>query len=135
MRVSEAIRLGAMMGPQLRFNLFDQRTLGTCAWGAALLASNRIYFVSSGEWKIADDSMDWAEGNMHAVCPVCGITDNKTSIIFHLNDLSEFYHNVGHGWTRERIADWVERTFEQPQQDPTEEEICQLMMSSSISTT
>lgn len=38
MKLSEAIRLGAMMGPQIHGSLLNLKTNGTCAIGAALLA-------------------------------------------------------------------------------------------------
>lgn len=99
MKLSEAMRLGAMLHPQhfyAAWMLDDrQEILATCALGAANVAGYE------------DDGFAlWA-----ATCPVCANLapwHNVSSIIAHLND--------DHRWTRETIADWVE-TIE-PADDP-----------------
>lgn len=138
MKLSEAIRLGATMKPQSYTNLFSRRArisfirsfpfikLETeelsCALGAAYDAANigftevcipkgsiRTPFrgkpttasedVTVKMWKAPPEwDMDL---NRELVCPQCRRTEPLYRLIPHLND--------GHRWTRERIADFVER--------------------------
>jgi hypothetical protein len=93
MRLSEAIRLGAMMRPQtFRTMLTDD---GACALGAALLAvgARPEEAVSS-----ALHRWPWAS-TVSADCPRCGRSRTVFRVITHLNDR--------HRWTREQIAKWV----------------------------
>lgn len=100
MKLSEAIRLGAMLKPQA-FNSSGRE--GSCALRAAADASG-----------LQDDlhSLLAYEGLKRRypvllrpvpACPVCwcwGTEDaHVLDIVWHLND--------SHRWTRERIADWV----------------------------
>ena len=93
MKLSEAIRLGSMMGPQC----FGYMRLGeaTCALGAAYKAlDDSVREVSM------TDIYPWLAKKI--ICPVdycSGITEVIFIIAQHLND--------DHRWTRERIADWV----------------------------
>src|SRR4051812_277136 len=99
MRLSEAIRLGSMLGPQAfnkasvtrrqYFGLVGPKVTAYCAVGAAIVAAG--YF-----------QREWAEvSRIIAACPGCGKIGNGVyGTIMHLNDR--------HRWTRERIADFVE---------------------------
>jgi hypothetical protein len=93
MRLSEAIRLGAMMRPQaFRTLLTDD---GACALGAALLA------VGSRPEEAVRSALDrwpWAS-TVSADCPRCGRSRTVFRVITHLNDR--------HRWTREQVAKWV----------------------------
>jgi|SRR5579872_6705475 len=109
MKLSEAIRLGSLLSPQIFGELENHN--GTCAMGAAFKAigyDNKIRIVKPPpEW----ESLLFS----HCRCPECDrlltlpeserrIPTHKTSlllvvIVSHLND----YHE----WTREAIADWV----------------------------
>jgi len=103
MRLSEAIRLGAMMKPQG----FEYLLQGghTCALGAAadacglletdLLLHHTLQGEARRRFPILRDFKDrWCpEG-----CAVSRV--GVEGVILHLND--------SHRWTRERIADWVE---------------------------
>jgi hypothetical protein len=96
MKLSEAIRLGAMMRPQA-FSCYTDG-IGTCVWGAANeaigLPANHGFFETEGEWSVADQA---------SRCPIAKCVRRfrvVSSIIQHLND--------EHRWTREKIADWVE---------------------------
>ena len=147
MKLSEAIRLGAVMRPQA-FGMmksqpelrpvyreidpnavFDPRGMvevrveqvySTCAWGAALDAIG----ILDDTKKIADVAPHWLEIYKYSrSCPSCGVTQSG-SIIIHLNDW--------HMWPRERIADWVEsieRLMESRQEKITEqlkqEQVCE----------
>lgn len=51
MRLSEAIRLGAMWGPQTSGVSYDPTTHGTCAMGAAWLASGRQPLATTWPWR------------------------------------------------------------------------------------
>ena len=98
MKLSEAIRLGAMLKPQNHgFGAIDS----TCALEAACEATGLEH------WSFTDRIWPWLQKGVH--CPVTGCThpsftkDSKYSIyrdvVYHLNDY--------HYWTRERIAYWV----------------------------
>lgn len=97
MRLSDAIRLGAMLRPQTREDYFADG--GSCALGAAFEAakgytrSEQMNFVECIEFPIL---------GVPASCPVCNrdTEDEAASVVVHLNDR--------HFWTREAIADWVE---------------------------
>ncbi len=97
MRLSEAIRLGAMLKPQAFGDYTDG--IGTCALGAA----NEAIGLSAN-----DDETEgpWPFIAIGLPCPSCGVTlgaDPETGLgemVEHLND----YHR----WTREVIADFVE---------------------------
>jgi hypothetical protein len=92
MKLSEAIRLGAMMKPQAFIVGGD----GTCALQAALDA---IGMDTSRPSERTDAIWPQALSRMSA-CPECKARATVAYIIpIHLNDR--------HRWTRERIADWV----------------------------
>jgi hypothetical protein len=93
MQLSEAIRLGSMLGPQSFGKYHDPKTHATCAAGAAALALG-------GEVSFNEVLVRWCYAR-HLTCPSCGRNDlHLVHLIEHLND--------EHRWTREAIADWVE---------------------------
>ena len=93
MKLSEAIRLGAMMKPQaFRALVTDD---GACALGAALLA---VGAASQPYSRAVLDRWPWAL-TVSANCPSCGCSCPIFGVITHLND--------NHRWTREQIARWV----------------------------
>lgn len=94
MKLSEAIRLGAMMKPQIRGAIETDH--GTCAYGAALDAVGKLQECRSVGLHI---SLGWGDPFELVNCPVCGKPFHNKAI-GHLNDF--------HCWTREAIADWVE---------------------------
>lgn len=101
MKLSEAIRLGAMLRPQAFGVSFDG--VGTCAWGAADEAMGvKVHPQMSRYPNCGTRRPEWSWTACGMVsCPVCGVPYVASSIIsLHLNDF--------HKWTRERIADWVE---------------------------
>jgi len=110
MKLSEAIRLGAMLRPQA----FSASTRhGTCAVYAALDAIGQFNNRRYEFFPILNLEKQQ--------CPECGSThygySTLAGTIFHLND--------EHHWTRERIADWV-ATIEpadapQPQEQPCDQ--------------
>ena len=102
MKLSEAIRLGAMNRPQGFYRLYDQGR--TCAMGAAaeamgILDHENNCYIDGHKSKIKH----WTPVAMTMTpCPACeeyGI-DNMQRVMVHLNN--------DHRWSRERIADWVE---------------------------
>src|SRR5215471_8024509 len=101
MRLSEAIRLGAMMKPQACGVWIDDNG-GTCALGAAYDAFG-IKFDASGIPNGYLDELDlWLHRIIElqaATCPECGLNTPAIGLIPHLND--------AHRWTRQRIADFV----------------------------
>lgn len=95
MKLSEAIRLGAMLKPQ-GFGEYV-RAGATCAMGAAFdaLGALDVPFSESEVFPIVSI--------VSPRCPICNARSycgDIGSMIFHLND--------DHKWTRERIADQVE---------------------------
>lgn len=100
MKLSEAIRLGAMMKPQWFEKLHDGD--GSCALGAAADAIGFVVgelFSVTGKDSIHAFFKHFPEMEDKRNCPVCGL-NIRYSAIAHLNDF--------HRWTRERIADFVE---------------------------
>jgi hypothetical protein len=101
MRLSEAIRLGAMNRPQAYGSYFEKETNRTCALGAALDAIG-LLALSGGDQQLY---VAFPLLNLQGVPSPCGcvlviFADTLGGRITHLND--------HHHWTRERIADWVE---------------------------
>lgn len=107
MKLSEAIRLGAMLAPQGRRLLRDG--YGTCALGAALEAAGGdcLDLGASDVLRVHFPILRLVDIN----CPACGISAAQLSslmshngslygVIGHLND--------DHEWTREQIADLVQ---------------------------
>lgn len=102
MRLSEAIRLGAMLKPQVFGALFVEVNypapgdvfglrsfVGTCALGAA---SDAVGQNPQKQWL-------WVTNGL-TKCPACqDYSINPHDTIAHLNDW--------HRWPREQIADWV----------------------------
>lgn len=100
MKLSEAIRLGAMVSAQ---GFGGLSTGGRCALGAAADAIGIEDWVNGAldYWQLRQQ---WPVLNASACCPECFDGEMALSVVWHLNDQ--------HRWTRERIADWVE-TLEQ----------------------
>lgn len=92
MKLSEAIKLGAMTGPQVFGNYIEEGG-GTCALGAALRAVGEPECLEEEQFPILDQLAD---------CPECGpiIGSRVWDVVAHLND--------DHRLTREAIADWVQ---------------------------
>ncbi len=103
MKLSEAIRLGAMIRPQV-FGAF-MKNGGSCAIGAALEAVGHNVEDFSPCYSEAAEAFPlltrWADYD----CPACvvqfapGLWRRFDTVISHLNDQ--------HKWTREQIADFV----------------------------
>ena len=107
MKLSEAMRLGATMKPQAFGLLRDKRNGGTCALGAVMDALGVL-----GEYNAHVKVQDtWPGLKFESVGevenPVTGDRYSRWQTIIDLNNR--------HRWTRERIADWIEQTFETPQ--------------------
>lgn len=104
MRLSEAMRLGAMLRPQAYGAFTDG--VGTCAFGAANEALGLDVNDSNGyEFE--------ALISHKAKCPVVGCGCRRrivATVVHHLND--------EHYWTREQIADWVESIERAQEQQP-----------------
>jgi hypothetical protein len=102
MKLSEAIRLGAMMRQQSarsgRTHLIDVLD-GSCALEAACEAIGHAEAVGGGYQHIIYEAWQWLKG-AQLMCPECNTIGADEYTIWHLNDT--------HCWSRERIADWVE---------------------------
>lgn len=120
MRLSEAIRLGAMQypTPRVRLRMFDYdgdgRPCAACALGTAALAvgiHGGCFDFVTGEWPPVFTERFPIATRRDVAAPPCVMSegDNVGQII---STLFESYH-----WTREQIADWVE-TLEQQQAQP-----------------
>src|SRR5688572_15893586 len=106
MKLSEAIRLGAMSVPARRGPIvsFDEsgHVCGACLIGTALFAAGAIR-ACDGAWSFVD-------GRPQRVFPilyVTGVQPPEPTCVFSdvfgiVVTLFENFH-----WTRERIADWV----------------------------
>lgn len=97
MKLSEAIRLGAMIRPQGfiigPYDCFRK----SCALGAALEAVGLGYTYAHQKVK---ERWTWINNEPVLKCPECKDVGEFQYIVgVHLNDF--------HRWTRERIADWV----------------------------
>ena len=104
MRLSEAIRLGAMMKPQAFGVLIDDDNGRTYALGAAYDAVGIKFDASGLPNGYLDELVLWLHRIIEleaATCPECGVNTPAIGLIPHLND--------AHRWTRQRIADFVER--------------------------
>ncbi len=106
-RLSEAIRLGAMIRRQITGRYFFAG--GTCAAGALMEALGLIteenHLRASAIYRDSDNFQMFpvvkAELSSSENCPECrGGWHCIRDLIVHLNDQC--------GWTREQIADWVE---------------------------
>lgn len=104
MKLSEAIRLGAMLKPQA-YTAVLVKGSSTCALGAAYDA---VGLLGEGHYSIDCYGVILKAFPLLArdivPCPACGLVpsgdeDDLADNISHLND--------NHRWTRERIADWV----------------------------
>ena len=95
MRLSNAIRLGAMLYPQGLRNLFQDGR--SCALGAALIACGKDPNV------VGCDGVAelWPYVMVLVSCPVC---DERKRAMWQI---ASFHLNDKHAWTREQIADWV----------------------------
>jgi hypothetical protein len=108
MKLSEAMRRGSMMGPQIAWKLFGPDD-SSCAMGAAFkgvgISSKGTVFdlIGIGYQIFPILQVHPAPPVPLHPCPVdwcTAKTDTMWSIIVDLNN--------NHGWTREQIADWVE---------------------------
>lgn len=120
LKLSEAIRLGAMLKPQSRTNMID-RDGGTCALGSALDAIGELpsYETWSGMPSTAACEVlvnalwrAWPMLRSTVTHPLDGMEWSVGAIVPSLND--------DYRWTREAIADWVE-TIEAQQAQPVTE--------------
>lgn len=103
MKLSEAIRLGSMMRPQGFGRMFTGDG-GSCALGAAMEAVGLRDAYQSGRWTHESAPAEWRWCRSYASCQVCGYEDEVHRVVMHTNDC--------HSWTREQIADWVQRVEE-----------------------
>lgn len=95
MKLSEAIRLGAMLRPQAFYGLFAGG--GSCANGAALEAFG-CKPTSEDPWEyMPSDLIEFSDSI--ARHPVTGYSDAINTVIVGLNN--------DWRWTRESIANWV----------------------------
>jgi hypothetical protein len=112
MKLSDAMRLGAMTGPQLFREMRDDVSGGSCALGAAAFAAGVDCCLWIPTQKLPTEWrwIDAASGGQRGTCPACDepLLDVQ-SVILALNDQ--------HRWTREQIADWVATIEPQESQD------------------
>jgi hypothetical protein len=124
MKLSEAMRLGAMISPQSRAGIQETRdgVRHTCALGAALEASGALKptpTTGPGLNHRGSATSDFG----YNVCPEWYhllesyqlhpefLIKSKVQLVRIISSLNDRY-----GWTRERIADWVETIENQQEQ-------------------
>lgn len=108
MRLTECIRLGAMLGPQITGDFVSEDN-SSCAIGAAFLAIGRTEEIENFE------GIDWFPTAARrfpslAIFPEPDprrFPDIDTYILGSVGELI-VYLNDHHGWTREKIADLIE---------------------------
>lgn len=93
--LSDAIRLGSMDHPQA-FGVYEREDGASCALGSAARAAGFRLGACDGVSRLF---LRWPYAAKDAQCPECQGLGQVANAIVCLNDL--------HGWTRERIADWV----------------------------
>ena len=116
MKLSEAIRLGAMMGPQAFGKFMDGDSM--CALYGAALAGG-LDLTKEGFIHFMPKHFPIFVKTAPKLPCECGAvygSDNDTGdVVHHLND----YHH----WTRERIARWVESVENAIEMDTVVEEV------------
>lgn len=105
MKFSEAIRLGAKLGPQVYGMLWDKATQGSCALGAARAAIGFMPWPDEWRWVVDTTIPYWLSDHW--------AYQTVETVIVHLNDRCH--------WTREQIADWVEKWEEAHEQELAEQ--------------
>jgi len=114
MLLSQAMRSGARMHPQFRGGYggyLADGTRATCAFAAAVEAAGLplgppygsvrpLRGTAPAAYSVEVPEEEWAVLFFSVPCPECGEVKQVQYIVPNLND--------DHGWTRERIADWVE---------------------------
>jgi hypothetical protein len=105
MKMSEAIRLGAMLKPQGFGGKSVRSATVSCALGSALDALGVERQSTGAAHAHLVRLWPWSDRKLaYPTCPVDGCrevyVDKAIAGIWHLNDQ--------HKWTRERIAGWVE---------------------------
>ncbi len=107
MRLSEAIRLGAMMKPQGFGHYFYNGK--SCGIGAAVDAIGRNSICGQDYLNRNEIEKEFPIINMAASCHECGVLFNGSPFAYPATIGGTIAHlNDDHRWTRERIADWVE---------------------------
>lgn len=113
MKLSEAIRLGAMLRPG---SFCGPGITSSCALQAAYEAVTGTHEQGTDQKAWVFVYAVWPWTTRQAVCPACGACNDwlriPRIIAIHLNDR--------HQWTRERIADWV-ATIEPKDPEPMPE--------------
>lgn len=128
MRLAEAIRLGALLHPQAFRSLFtrdapDVPIVATCALGAAYDAIGQLAPIAAGvptasaDWRAYTPR--WPELTLLTgyPCPVCARAGGYQPVIKSVNidwspQLLITHLNDVHQWTRDAIADFLEREIE-----------------------
>jgi hypothetical protein len=108
MRLSEAIRLGSMLGPKASGQFYKDGA--TCAAGSALLAMGRTPEQFENNIESHDVLLQhwpWIR-TVKVDCPACGKPMHVWGLIPHLNNNNAVWSIGNHDWTRERIADHIE---------------------------
>lgn len=102
MKLSEAIRLGSMLRPQCKGLYFTEG--GSCALGAAYEAT---YSYPGDETIISYSKFEEA----YPILKPSGVTDKPSRLAMSITNLNDIQ-----GWTREQIADFVEKVERRTEQ-------------------
>ena len=99
MKLSEAIRLGATLGPQ-HFDDFFGDAGASCALGAALRAIGMEEIANDDDPRKESDAFPSLDSPApRGWCQNCGTITDVGLLIVHMNDCRR--------WSREAIADWL----------------------------
>lgn len=109
MKYSEAIRLGGMMRPKAQGTIYDPETGGVCVQGAALAACGKLQLVEQKHDMSLVDLFPMFFGSDAPIVKSCDVPTYSYS--WSVNGILEIsvWLNDYTNWTRERIADWVEK--------------------------
>lgn len=118
LKLSEAIRLGGAIRPQIFGPLFEalpDGTIGSCAWGGALEAAGLVTVEGAGAFVILRPAPEHWVFAGEGECPQCKKSVRWPVMVSHLNDT--------HKWSREAIADFVEKREHELERQPTPEQL------------
>jgi len=114
MKYSEAIRLGGMMRPKAQGTIYDPETDGVCIQGAALDACGKLKLIRHRRDETIEtlfpELFGFSVANLEPDDIEFLAVNNRpyTSSWYTIYGMSVWI-NDNTNWTRERIADWVEK--------------------------
>ena len=106
----EALRLGAMIRPQVKYALFKDG--GSCAGGAIMEAAGIVQYDGSAMFFVNMDRLMMTREMFPVLDMLVRGPEESDYFLKYTYPGSVWEHIVNmnnlYGWTRERIADWLE---------------------------